>query len=415
MKYLLKWFKNPEYSFPTVLIAGTKGKGSTAHFLNQIISQNSYKTGLYTSPHLTDPRERIRINGRAISKSDFASVVAKIKKIVEQKRKSIVSYGPITFFEIFTLVAILYFAKSKIELGIFEVGMGGRLDATNMLKPLISIITSISYDHQEHLGNTLTAIAGEKAAIIKRHSYVISAKQPKEALHVIQREVKRKQAKAYFYGKEFKTAYEKIGSKGSFFDFQVNGRTLDRFKISMAGEHQIQNAAVALEAVAVLENRYGFPFKGVRIKKALKDAFWPGRFEQVNKWGKEWVLDGAHNDASMEVLARTVRSIYRGRPITLIIGTSREKKVEDLLKPLLALNPYFIFTKSQNPRAMEPKLILEAAGKLGLKHAHSATFDLKSAMELARKISSDNAILLITGSLFLVGEARENLKCPKLI
>ena len=182
MHLLLDWFGRPDQTFSSVLVAGTKGKGSTSNFLASVLTANGYRTGLYTSPHLMDPRERVRINGKAISKNDFANIIAEIRTVFRRRKKEIRQIGPVTFFEIFTLLAVLYFAKRKVVLGIFEVGMGGRLDATNALRPLVSIVTPISFDHEEHLGYTLAKIAREKAGVIKPHGRVVIAEQDRKSV-----------------------------------------------------------------------------------------------------------------------------------------------------------------------------------------------------------------------------------------
>lgn len=432
---LLRWFDSPQFLFPSVLVAGTKGKGSTANFLSHIVKTNGYQVGLYTSPHLIDPRERIRVNGRAISKNDFSRLVSKIRSVVGRGQKEIKSIEPITYFEIFTLLAILYFADQRIDLGIFEVGMGGRLDATNVLHPLISIITSISYDHEEHLGYTLKSIAGEKAAIIKRKGCVVSADQPAEAEQVIKAEIKGKKAKGYFYGEQFWTFNEKIFETGATFDFgtispsttsyrdrsdQIGlgrpvppGNGTKGIQIPLAGRHQIKNAALALETTHLLGKQ--FNFNEDRTKAGLKKAFWPGRFERVNRLGRTFILDGAHNGASMKELGFTLKYLYNNRPVAVIFGTSREKKLTDQLKPLLSVCKTLIATKSHNPRAQEPKVILETAYQLKL---HQPTFmagNLAEAIKITQQVSRKDSVVVVTGSLFLVGEAREILKCPKFI
>lgn len=415
MEKLLSWFGHPQTLFPSVLVAGTKGKGSTAHFLSSILSANGYKTGLYTSPHLIDPRERIRVGRKAISKTDFALIVRNIRSVLEKKQKEISKIGPVTFFEIFTLAAILYFAYAKVEIAVFEVGMGGRLDATNVLHPLVSVITSISYDHEEHLGHTLTSIASEKAAIIKPKSLVVCARQEKEAAAVLQKKVIQSKAKAYWYGRDFFSVREKISPLGNRFDFKIDHQRWQNFQTQMAGTYQIQNASVALQTAGILENHFVFPLTKNRIREGLKNAFWPGRFERVKRFGRTWIVDGAHNGASMAETVKTLNRIYGKHPFTVILGTSREKKIKDLLIPLAALNPLLILTKSTNPRAMEPKLMLEAASSLGFKRPTMIYPDLDDAIKIASQITDKNDILLVTGSLFLVGEAREKLKCPKFV
>ena len=421
MVFLLDWFGHPEHSFSSVLVAGTKGKGSTANFLASILIANGYSTGLFSSPHLADPRERIRVNQRAISKNEFAGLVAKIRPIVERKKKKITSvYGPITFFEIFTLLTILYFKTKRIDIGVFEVGLGGRLDATNVLNPLVSVIAPISFDHEEHLGHTLRQIAGEKAAIIRNNGFVVSGRQVPEAKQVIQRQIRKQKANAYFLGPSFQTLHETVSQKGSRFDFKIASERWRNFQITLPGRFQIDNAATALATASILENQFGLDLKEANIKKGLKTAFWPGRFEIVKRGPKTFVLDGAHNGASMTEVCKAMETLFSGQRKVVILGTSREKNLEAILKPLLHYNrkeelDYLIVTKSNNPRAREPKTILEALTKLDWKKPALWAQDIDKALQLVRRINLHKAVCLITGSLFLVAEAREALGCRKLI
>ncbi|MBI4373167.1 MAG: bifunctional folylpolyglutamate synthase/dihydrofolate synthase [Candidatus Omnitrophica bacterium] len=415
MASLVSWFDHPEYLFSSVLVAGTKGKGSTANFISSIISAHGYSAGLYTSPHLSDPRERIRINGRVISKREFAKWMSRIRNVVERHEKEIVSYGPITYFEMITLLAILYFAAKRVDLAIFEVGMGGRLDATNVLEPLVSVITPISYDHEEHLGRTLALIAREKAAIIKKGAHVVSAAQPREAKRVIQSQIKREKAKAYFLGALFHTLREKMSKGGSSFDFQIGFGKWENLKIKLPGRFQIQNAAVALAAAGVLGNQYGFTFTEAKIREGLARAYWPGRFELARRGTRMYVLDGAHNGASMNEVCLALRTLFPGRKCVAILGTSREKNLKAILKPLLPMASTFIVTKSNNPRAQEPKVILETLSEMGYKKPTFWAESLKEALHIGTRLASKNSVILITGSLFLAGEAREILGCPKFI
>ena len=436
MARLLEWFDHPEYSFSSIHVAGTKGKGSTANFIASILVENGYRTGLYTSPHLSDCRERIRMNGRAISKSDFAQLLSKIKPVLERYGKQAVpgtagtglqnlsrnvpgtvrvSLGPITFFEVFTLATILYFAERKVDFGIFEVGMGGRLDATNVLKPLVSVMTPISFDHEEHLGHTLASIAREKAAIIKPSAIVVSGEQRPEARRVIQNQIQKQKANGYFFGSSFRTQREVTSLKGGRFDFQIGPRHWKNFKISLLGCFQIKNAAAALATASLLENQFGFSLKESRVRKGLKIASWPGRFEMVKRGHKTFILDGAHNGASMKEVVCALRAFFPKRKKIAILGVFREKNLPAILKELISDVSSFIVTRSDTPRAQEPRVILETLSKIGYKKPTFWSPNLKEALKLADELNPKDAILVITGSLFLVGEAREALRCPKFI
>ena len=413
MIHLLRWFGRPDRALTCVLIAGTKGKGSTASFLFSLLNANGCRVGLYTSPHLHDPRERIRVGNRLISKKDFARLIDHIRPVLKRQKRQIASFGPVTYFEIFTLVAILYFAQKRVDLGIFEVGMGGRLDATNVLNQKLSILTPVSLDHEEHLGRTLEKIAGEKAAIIKPGSIVISAEQDPEAKKVIEKQIRRQKAKGYWFGRAFRTLGESSGTGGGQFDFQTNGKTLRRLRIRLGGRFQISNAALALYAADLLSQRFGFRLEERSIRVGLKRTFWPGRFEVLERRSQTWVLDGAHNGASMKELALALRDSFSHREKVVIFGTSWNKTLKPILKELLPLSSSLIVTKSSNPRAQEPKVILEAAAGMGYRRPTFLSFSLDEAFELIKTLDLPRSIFVVTGSLFLVAEAREKLKCPK--
>ncbi|MBI4358344.1 MAG: bifunctional folylpolyglutamate synthase/dihydrofolate synthase, partial [Candidatus Omnitrophica bacterium] len=479
MACLLDWFGHPEYSFSSILVAGTKGKGSTANFLASILTANRYSTGLYTSPHLGDPRERIRVDGRAISKNDFAQLFSKIKQVMPglgfikvsppRKRgsstldsrrsdrsvpddraadrrltdwrfrgndiglmKSIPgigkALGPITYFEVFTLAAMLYFKERKVDFGIFEVGMGGRLDATNVLKPLVSVITPISFDHEEHLGHSLTSIAREKAAIVKPSAVVVSSEQKPEARRVIQDQIRRQKARGYFLDSAFRTQHETTSLKGGKFDFQIGPRRWKGFRISLVGRFQIRNAAVALAGASLLENQFGFPLRESMIRKGLKTAFWPGRFEVLRRGPKTFVLDGAHNGASMREVSIALKTFFPKRKKIAIFGVSREKNLQAILKNLIPDFVSFIVTKSNTSRAQEPKVILETLSKMGYKKPTFWAQSIREALRIVDQLAPPSplssppsatkmadpsfggkggrgrgeGVILITGSLFLV-------------
>ena len=235
MELLLVWLRHPERQFGSILIAGTKGKGSAAQFTASILAAHGHRTGLYTSPHLIDVRERIRVNGRMISRPEFTRCVAQVRRVIKGHQKELASLGPPTFFEALTLIAMLYFMKRRVRFGVFEVGMGGRLDATNALHPLVSVIAPVSFDHEEHLGRTLAKIAGEKAAIIKPNGIVVVGEQTGEAKRVIHAKAKKEHAKTFFFGSSFKVRNVRSGLWGSRFDFEMFGEKWRNLKLNCPG------------------------------------------------------------------------------------------------------------------------------------------------------------------------------------
>ena len=418
MACVLNWAGHPERKYPSILVAGTKGKGSTANFIASILSAHGYRTGLYTSPHLIDPRERIRVHSKIISKNEFAESVAEASRIFKKHRGPKTPYGALTFFELFTFVAMLHFAKKNVEIAVFEVGMGGRLDATNVLNPLVSVMTPISFDHEEHLGRTLSKIAGEKAEIIKKKGTLVLSAQEPEAQKTILHDARKMRAKIFCFGDEFKVSNVKCSAEGSRFNFQMGKVRLNNLFIKLPGAFQVQNAACALAATVILSeaknlciDSSAFSLRMTSIRKGLQNAFWPGRFEVVKRSGRTYVLDGAHNGASAEALARSLKQVFPGRSILFIFGVSREKDLKAVFAPFIRITSSFIMTKSTNLRAQEPKTMVETLYDMGFSKTSFCSSNLKEALEIARNITGGRNVIVITGSLFLVGEARKRLKC----
>ncbi len=413
MKRLLDCFNGPEETFASVVVAGTKGKGSTARFLSSILTSHGLKTGLYTSPHLMDVRERIQIDGKVISRSDFASLLSAVRLRIGQAKKKLCLAGMFTYFEILTLVAVLHFAKQGVKFGIFEVGMGGRLDATNVLDSKVAVLTPVSFDHEEHLGRTLSKIAAEKAAVIKKNAWVISGQQPPEARRIIEREVDQKKANLFSYGAQFRTSRVVVTESGSRFDFHMGKTVLTNLQVRLPGRFQVENAALAVASALALSKRFGLLILESCIRQGLVSAFWPGRFEIIQRRGKTIVLDGAHNDASMKRLIQAVKEIFPRRKRIMIFGISREKNLARVLQPLSDEVDILIVTKSLNPRAQEPKVVIETLNKLNFKKPVLWAPRFSDAAHLAFGTGMRGSILMVAGSLFLVAEAREYFRCPR--
>jgi len=407
---------NPQGALKCIHVAGTKGKGSTCAFVTYILREAGYKVGLYTSPHLSDFRERIRIltpdiqhptpntefEG-IISKEDLARLVKKLKPAVEKHNKKS-RYGPLTFFEVYTALAFLYFKEKKAEFAVLETGLGGRLDATNVVNPLVAVITPISYEHTDKLGKTLREIATEKAGIIKVQSsgfrvqrlIVISAPQEKEAEVVIRKKCKNIGAKLYEAGKDIK--YKKTRS-----GLSVNGilNEYKGLKIKLLGGHQVINAAVAIGAVEALRF-YGINIGVDTVRHGLYNTLWPGRCEVVAK--KPFiVLDGAQNIASAKVLREAVKSNFRYKKLILVLGISNDKDLKGICNELHGLADEVILTRANSPRATKPEVL---AQYFKAKPVH-ITQSVKEAKDLARRLAKKEDLILVTGSLFVVGEFRK--------
>ena len=421
VKNFLATIDNPQDSLKCLHIAGTKGKGSTCAFVAYILRQAGYSVGLYTSPHLSDFRERIRILWRQVPE-DFEGMIshAEIADLVERLRPQIESYnkyseyGALSFFEVYTSLALVYFKEKKVDFAVLETGLGGRLDATNVVNPLIAAITPISYEHTQKLGSTLREIAAEKAGIIKSQAsgvrsqelIVISAPQEKEVAEVIRNKCKETMSKLYEVGRD-------INYIGINNDFKVKGLCVDypNLKIKLLGEHQLINASVAIGIIEALRS-YNINVDIGAIRGGLYNTVWPGRFEVVSS-APLIVLDGAQNIASMRALKEAVKENFSAesavggkggkyKRLILVLGISNDKDIKGICNEIYDLADEIVLTKADNPRATEPKeLVKYFNGKV----AH-ITDNAKEAKELVYRICKKEDLILVCGSLFVVGEFR---------
>ena len=398
---------NPQDNLRCIHVAGTKGKGSTCAFIAYILRAHGFKVGLYTSPHLIDFRERIRVlNGRApgdftgmVSRKELADITNKLKPAIEQFNRESPD-GPLTFFEAYTALAFTYFKEKKVDFAVLETGLGGRLDATNTVRPLVCVITPISYEHTDKLGKTLTEIAREKAGIVKdlRNLSVIIAPQPAAALRVIRQRCNNKGVKLYEAGKHASYIH---GDKDT---FKVRGIFADYpdLKIKLLGEHQLINAIAAISAVEAL--RLHNIRVGIQaIRDGLYDTVWPGRCEIISK--KPWVvLDGAQNAASSLALKKTIKDNFKYQKLILVLGISSDKDIKGICKELYGLADEVIFTKADTPRAINPGVLAKYfKGK-----NNYLTNNVHEARHLAKRIAGRQDLILACGSLFVVGEFRND-------
>lgn len=398
---LLALLGNPHHHFRAIHIGGTKGKGSTAAMLASILQAGGYRAGLFTSPHLHTFRERIRTGNQLISQHEVASLAAELMPLVSQVEN-------LTTFEIITALAFTYFSRRDVEFAVVEVGLGGRLDATNVLHPLASVITSLSYDHTHILGNTLTQIAREKAGIIKPGRPVISAPQEPEALAVLEEVSREKGSALTLIGREWHFRPGQADLEGQW--FSVYSPTLEEgatFWIPLLGEHQIVNATVALAALDAL--RLEIPLARAAISRGLSQVRWPGRMEILSR-RPLIVADSAHNaDSAAKLVAALRRHLPPFEKFILILGASLDKDIEGILCHLLPHARHIIVTRSRHPRAAEPYWLAEKVRAQG-SHAFTAGevgAALERALALAEEEGFDESLICITGSVFIVGEARE--------
>lgn len=387
---LLNILGNPHQKCKSIHIAGTTGKGSTAAFLAQILQEAGYTVGLYTSPHLIKFNERIKINGKGISDQDLISLVKTVKEKVEQN-----NLQP-TFFEFTTALAFLYFAREKIDVAVIETGMGGRLDATNVIQPEVAVITNISLDHQQYLGETKEKIAVEKAGIIKRNGIVVTAEKDREVIKIIERSCMEKKAKLF------------LTNEAQLKEWNLNGQSFildgSEYNISLLGEHQLQNAAVAIKATSLLRER-GFSISPLNIRQGLKKAYWPGRLEVVCK--EPFILvDCAHNVAGMQELTKFVRALPQRK--VLLLGIAADKQILEMVSLIAPLFEEVIISKG-NYKPADPAIIAKEVKKYVTKVAIEP--EPEKALRKALSRLSSGGVLLVTGSIYFVGDV---LKCiPK--
>jgi dihydrofolate synthase/folylpolyglutamate synthase len=396
---LLERTGNPHLKARSLHIAGTNGKGSTSAMLASVLTSAGYTTGLYTSPHLVTMRERIIVNGEMIGESEVAEIMNRLRPEIETvDRKA--TYGKLTVFEILTALGLNFFAEKNCRFQVMEVGMGGRFDATNVIQPEVCLLTSISYDHMEVLGNTLTRIAGEKCGIIKPGCVVISHPQVEEADRVIEKTCLDKGVRLVRLGRDI--LYQGLKHDFEHQDLEVQGR-LGKYRLSipLLGQYQLPNAAAAVAALEVLIER-GFRLSINDIVRGLAGVKFPGRMEILVR--KPFiVVDGGHNPEAAHNLRETLLKYFEPDRSILVVGISSDKDVPGIVRELVAAFDMVIVTRANNPRSTEPAVLAAEFAKYGSEV--QVVENIPAAIESARKAATDLSLICITGSLFVVGEA----------
>jgi dihydrofolate synthase / folylpolyglutamate synthase len=400
MHNLLALMGNPHQQFLCIHVAGTKGKGSVCALIANTLKTAGHHTGLYTSPHLQDYCERIQINGKPIAHGEFVKLVDEIKPYVAQIEQ-------LTTFEISTALAFLYFAKNKVGIAVIEVGLGGRLDATNVIDPLVSVITSISYDHMDILGNTLTQIAGEKAGIIKNGRPVIISTQKDEANLVFKKTAQERNSP--FFPVEEIYEYEPLNHSLNSQAFFIHKKSdpQDRkilLSIPLLGEHQIENAVTAFAVIKYLKEE-GISISDEAVHMGFETVFWPARFEVLKKEAPIIIIDSAHNRDSAMRLRETLDDYLPGKPVILVFGASEDKDIDGMLDELSPRISQVVATRSIHPRAMSLDTIMETAGKYRIPARKEET--VEAALKYAMETASETAVILVAGSLFVSAAARD--------
>ena len=409
---LMNVLGNPEQNYPSLHIAGTKGKGSVAALCQSALQAEGYKTGLYTSPHLHDYAERIQIDGQPIPHAELVDLVGEIKPFIQ-------SIERLTTFEITTALALVYFSLKKVDVAVVEVGLGGRLDATNVITPVVCVITSLSYDHTAILGDTLAEIAGEKAGIIKPGVPVVLAPQKEEARQVIQQVAALQNAHLVQIGIDYQYSLERASLDRQTFRVwpvspsadlsqargptRASGLEPDRLEIGLLGNHQVENAATAYAALQALK-QHGLHLSREALREGFARAVWPGRFEVLQR-KPAVIIDSAHNRDSALKLRLTVEEYFPGEKVVLIFGASEDKDLDGMFAELMPIVEQVVATQSYHPRAMEIEKIAAAAHQSG--KAVTIVPDVAKALEEALDIAAGKKIVLTAGSIFVAAGVRE--------
>ncbi len=411
---LLKEFGNPHQSFPSIHIAGTNGKGSTAAFLAFILRQSGLRTGLYTSPHLINFSERIQINGRPIATERIVALTEKIRgQVTEMEQKQIfrpyaggsswqpgadLEKGRLTFFEFTTALMFLYFQEEKVDIAIIEAGLGGRLDATNVIDPLATLITSISKEHSQYLGKTVLEIAGEKAGIIKSRRPLLTSTTQSRVVSLFQKRCRELSSPLWIWGKDFEAREKETGE----IDFRGRKHQWGNLRLGLAGSHQVRNAGLALAAVEVLVEA-GFRIDERSLRQGLVETRWPGRLELIQTQPRI-LLDGAHNPGATKILKKALQVGYPRKRLIVIFGSMADKDIPGMMAHIAPLADLLLLTQAENERAA-PLNLLEAESS-SYEKPYRKFSTVEEALTQAMRTAGEEDLILVTGSLYIVGEVR---------
>ena len=405
ISHLLKQLGNPHRQLKVVHVAGSKGKGSTAAQIASILIHAGYKTGLFTQPHLITPRERCRINSRLISEEEFAQYVDRLKPSIEAMA-ALESIGRVSFFEIYTALAFTYFADNVVDFAVVEVGLGGRLDATNVVDPLVSVITPISLEHTAILGDTHKAIAKEKAEIIKLNRPVVLAPQLSEAQAVFEAVAADRDAPMDTVGHDIHLKRKDWNINGQTFDLTTQSASYPDLFLPLLGEHQAFNAATAIACTERIRQE-GYTVPRTSIYDGLKEVRWSGRM-QVAGQSPVTLLDGAHSPTSAEALCKAIREVFCYQHLILVVGLMRDKDLQAIGQVLCPFADEVIATQAfDNPRVTPAEEIVAAWSESEV-NFHACP-NVREAISLAQSIATPSDLICIAGSIYIVGEAMKVL------
>jgi dihydrofolate synthase / folylpolyglutamate synthase len=392
---LLEYFDNPQLATPTIHVAGTNGKGSTAAFVESILRASGYRVGLYTSPHILDFRERIQVDRQLIAPEEVTHWIATLKQAAKE-----LNLSP-TFFEFGTVMALLHFNRQKTDWNVVEVGMGGRLDSTNMCQGRVCIITPISRDHESSLGTRLSQIAWEKAAIIKHPCTVVSGSKEKEVIRIIQNQSQSHKASLLQLGRDFQVESRSHSLKGQVFDFNGPEIWYKGLEISLMGRHQSVNAGLAVTACTALADPF---ITEHTIRKGLKSASWPGRMEMYGT-NPSLLLDGAHNLDSFKKLTASLSELFPHKRKIWVFGIMKDKPLVEIAEIISDYADYIVLTQAKNDRSAPPEQIRKAFKNFS--KPIEGVDEIPLALDRAYQVADPDDLIVVTGSLFTVAEAKQ--------
>lgn len=388
---LLWRFDNPQNDYKTILVGGTNGKGSTASMIASVLTQAGFKVGLYTSPHLVDVRERIVINGKKIPLGIFAGILAEIKDRAPL---------PVTYFEALTAAAFIFFQREQIDVAVLEVGLGGRLDATNICRPLVSVITNIGLEHTAYLGNTLSAIAGEKADIIKPEGACVAGVSQKKVVEIISSVCGQRNSALYRLGLHFKM----IPRANRTADYRGINRNISGIRLALPGRHQWANAALALAALEIAE-KYGLAADDAAIDAGLKNTRWEARMEILcNR--PLFLLDGAHNPSGVRVLCRSLRDDFSWRRLILIFAALTDKDYRKMLQKIAPMAAVTLLPTLKTERSVPARQMAQVMKDLG--YRPMVVPSVEQAVRKALAMAKEDDMVCAVGSLYLAGEIKQS-------
>ena len=402
MNRLLEELGSPHEKLKTVHIGGTNGKGSTVTYLRNVLQESGYTVGTFTSPYFERFNERISINGDPIADEDLTLLVEKIKPIAESMEQS--EWGAPSEFEVITAMSFYYFAEVKpVDIVLYEVGLGGRLDSTNVITPMVSVITSIGMDHMQFLGNRIEDIAFEKAGIIKGNVPVVSGVHQIDAVRVIEKTAREMGSDLFQLEQDFSAERLSLLDKGERFNYR-SPLLHDSFELAMIGAHQINNAAIAIKVVELLNSNHGIRTETKDIKAGLKKASWPGRMEAISD-RPEIYIDGAHNPEGVAALVGTIKERFFHKKVTVLFSALNDKELEPMIAPLEEAADYIGFTTFDFPRVAS----VEELYALSSHPNKEGVYDWKEYLEEKIIALNEDEVLLITGSLYFLSEVKPYL------